>query len=171
MATVYLAQDLRHKRRVALQVLDPELGAVVGGERFRREIEMAAELQHPHVLPVFDSGEAGTGGLWSASSFSRACWPRAGGWTRRHEFSMNRPCSRAMCWMHLQRRSQATSCGTSSAAERLGDRSCATEAYRYVTEAWQHPDPELEPYAAEGGQDWPGSRRSRGNDRVSVTRV
>jgi serine/threonine-protein kinase len=64
MATVYLAQDLRHKRRVALKVLDPELGLVVGGERFRREIEMAAELQHPHVLPVFDSGEAGTGGLW-----------------------------------------------------------------------------------------------------------
>jgi eukaryotic-like serine/threonine-protein kinase len=64
MATVYLAQDLRHKRRVALKVLDPELGVVVGGERFRREIEMAAELQHPHVLPVFDSGEAGTGGLW-----------------------------------------------------------------------------------------------------------
>jgi len=64
MATVYLAQDLRHKRRVALKVLDPELGVVVGAERFRREIEMAAELQHPHVLPVFDSGEAGTGGLW-----------------------------------------------------------------------------------------------------------
>ncbi len=64
MATVYLAQDLRHKRRVALKLLDPELGAVVGAERFRREIEMAAELQHPHVLPVFDSGEAGFGYLW-----------------------------------------------------------------------------------------------------------
>jgi eukaryotic-like serine/threonine-protein kinase len=69
MATVYLAHDVRHKRRVALKVLDPELGAVLGGERFRREIEMAAELQHPHVLPVFDSGEAvanepGTGWLW-----------------------------------------------------------------------------------------------------------
>ncbi len=64
MATVYLAQDLRHKRRVALKVLDPELGAVVGVERFRREIEMAAELQHPHVLPVFDSGEAGGGCVW-----------------------------------------------------------------------------------------------------------
>jgi serine/threonine-protein kinase len=64
MATVYLAQDLRHKRRVALKVLDPELGLAVGAERFRREIEMATELQHPHVLPVFDSGEAGTGGLW-----------------------------------------------------------------------------------------------------------
>ncbi len=64
MATVYLAQDLRHKRRVALKVLDPELGLAVGAERFRREIEMAAELQHPHVLPVFDSGEAGAGGLW-----------------------------------------------------------------------------------------------------------
>ena len=64
MATVYLAQDLRHKRRVALKVLAPELGAAVGAERFRREIEMAAELQHPHVLPVFDSGEAGGSCLW-----------------------------------------------------------------------------------------------------------
>ncbi len=63
MATVYLAQDLRHKRRVALKVLDPELASALGPERFRREIETAAELQHPHVLPVFDSGEA-TGQLW-----------------------------------------------------------------------------------------------------------
>jgi len=58
MATVYLAEDLRHKRRVALKVLKPELAAVVGGERFLTEIETTARLQHPNILPLFDSGEA-----------------------------------------------------------------------------------------------------------------
>ncbi|HSM07268.1 MAG TPA: protein kinase [Longimicrobiales bacterium] len=58
MATVYLAQDLRHNRRVALKVLKPELAAVVGSERFLAEIETTANLQHPHILPLFDSGEA-----------------------------------------------------------------------------------------------------------------
>jgi len=56
MATVYLAQDLRHKRSVALKVVRPELGGREGVERFLREIELAARLQHPHILPVFDSG-------------------------------------------------------------------------------------------------------------------
>ena len=59
MATVYLARDLRHRRRVALKVLHPELGARVGPRRFRREIETAANLSHPHILPLFDSGAAG----------------------------------------------------------------------------------------------------------------
>jgi tetratricopeptide (TPR) repeat protein/TolB-like protein len=58
MATVYLARDLRHRRPVALKVLHPELGAMLGPRRFRREIEMAANLSHPHILPLFDSGEA-----------------------------------------------------------------------------------------------------------------
>lgn len=58
MATVYLAQDLRHGRKVALKVLKPELSAVIGPERFRREIEIAARLAHPHILPLHDSGEA-----------------------------------------------------------------------------------------------------------------
>ena len=58
MATVYLAEDLKHHRRVALKVLKPELAAVVGGERFLAEIETTANLQHPHILPLFDSGEA-----------------------------------------------------------------------------------------------------------------
>ena len=58
MATVYLAEDLRHKRNVALKVLKPELSAVVGAERFLAEIETTAGLQHPHILPLFDSGEA-----------------------------------------------------------------------------------------------------------------
>ncbi|HET8625557.1 MAG TPA: protein kinase [Gemmatimonadales bacterium] len=58
MATVYLAEDLRHKRRVALKVLKPELAAVLGAERFVQEITTTAALQHPHILPLFDSGTA-----------------------------------------------------------------------------------------------------------------
>jgi len=58
MATVYLAEDLRHKRKVALKVLKPELAAVLGGERFVQEITTTASLQHPHILPLFDSGTA-----------------------------------------------------------------------------------------------------------------
>ena len=57
MATVFLARDLRHERRVALKVLKPELGAVVGAERFLSEIRVTANLQHPNLLPLFDSGE------------------------------------------------------------------------------------------------------------------
>jgi TolB-like protein len=59
MATVYLAQDIKHDRMVAVKVLRPELAAVVGAERFLREITIAARLQHPHILPLHDSGEAG----------------------------------------------------------------------------------------------------------------
>src|SRR6266851_7579367 len=59
MATVYLAQDLKHHRPVAIKVLRPELGAVLGADRFLREIEIAAQLAHPHILPLHDSGEAG----------------------------------------------------------------------------------------------------------------
>jgi serine/threonine-protein kinase len=58
MATVYLAQDLKHDRRVAVKVLRPELAAVLGAERFLSEIKTTANLQHPHILPLFDSGEA-----------------------------------------------------------------------------------------------------------------
>jgi serine/threonine-protein kinase len=58
MATVYLAEDVRHHRKVALKVLLPELGAVLGVERFLAEIRVTANLQHPHLLPLFDSGEA-----------------------------------------------------------------------------------------------------------------
>jgi len=59
MATVYLAADLRHDRKVALKVLRPELFAVLGGDRFIQEIKTTAGLQHPHILPLFDSGEVG----------------------------------------------------------------------------------------------------------------
>jgi Tol biopolymer transport system component/tRNA A-37 threonylcarbamoyl transferase component Bud32 len=58
MATVYLAQDLRHQRKVALKVLRPELSAILGGERFLHEIRTTANLQHPHIVPLHDSGES-----------------------------------------------------------------------------------------------------------------
>src|SRR5438034_761747 len=58
MATVYLAQDLKHHRKVAIKVLKPELAAALGPERFLQEIEIAAGLTHPHILPLYDSGEA-----------------------------------------------------------------------------------------------------------------
>ena len=58
MATVYLAQDLRHDRKVALKLLRPELSAVIGAERFLAEIKLTANLQHPHILGLHDSGEA-----------------------------------------------------------------------------------------------------------------
>jgi len=57
MATVYLAEDLKHKRHVAIKVLRPELSAVIGAERFLAEITTTANLQHPHILPLHDSGE------------------------------------------------------------------------------------------------------------------
>ena len=59
MATVYLAEDLKHHRRVAIKVLKPELAAVLGADRFVHEITTTAQLQHPHILPLFDSGQAG----------------------------------------------------------------------------------------------------------------
>src|SRR6478672_12368216 len=58
MATVYLAHDLRHDRKVALKVLRPELSAILGAARFLAEIKTTANLQHPHILSLFDSGEA-----------------------------------------------------------------------------------------------------------------
>jgi len=58
MATVFLAKDIKHDREVAIKVLHPELGASIGSERFDREIRLAAKLQHPHILGLFDSGEA-----------------------------------------------------------------------------------------------------------------
>jgi eukaryotic-like serine/threonine-protein kinase len=70
MATVYLARDLKHDRLVALKVLDPDVAASLGPERFQREIRVAARLSHPHVLSVYDSGEA-AGRLWYSMPFVR----------------------------------------------------------------------------------------------------
>jgi eukaryotic-like serine/threonine-protein kinase len=63
MATVYLARELKHERRVALKLLHPELAATIGPSRFLQEIRVTSRLQHPHILPVFDSGE-NSGQLW-----------------------------------------------------------------------------------------------------------
>src|SRR3989454_5239289 len=66
MARVYLAEDRKHDRKVAIKVLQPELAASLGAERFLREIRIAARLAHPHILPLIDSGEAG-GSLYYVS--------------------------------------------------------------------------------------------------------
>jgi serine/threonine-protein kinase len=68
MATVFLARDVRHDRQVAIKVLREDLAASLGAERFLREVRIAAQLQHPHILPVFDSGDA-DGTLWYAMPF------------------------------------------------------------------------------------------------------
>ncbi|HEY9507281.1 MAG TPA: serine/threonine-protein kinase, partial [Gemmatimonadales bacterium] len=68
MATVYLAQDLRHGRPIALKVLHPDLAQSLGPERFQREVHLAARLQHPHILSVHDSGED-AGRLWFTMPF------------------------------------------------------------------------------------------------------
>jgi serine/threonine-protein kinase len=82
MAVVYLARDLRHKRQVAIKVLNPDLAAVIGTERFLAEIEVTASLHHPHLLPLFDSG-AGEGVLWYAM-------PYVQGETLRHRLTSER---------------------------------------------------------------------------------
>ena len=69
MATVYLAHDVRHDRKVAIKVLKPELAAVLGADRFVVEIKTTAALQHPHILPLFDSGTA-DGFLYYVMPFS-----------------------------------------------------------------------------------------------------
>ena len=75
MATVYLARDLRHGRQVAIKVVHPELTHALGADRFLREIEIAASLNHPHILPLLDSGvEHGAGDvaweqLWYAMPY------------------------------------------------------------------------------------------------------
>jgi serine/threonine-protein kinase len=70
MAVVYLARDVKHDRPVALKVMNPEAAVSLGAERFQREIRLAASLQHPHVLPVHDSGES-AGRLWFTMPFVR----------------------------------------------------------------------------------------------------
>jgi serine/threonine protein kinase len=80
MATVFLAHDLKHERDVALKVLHPELAAVLGAERFLAEIKVTAKLQHPHIKPLLDSGEADglLSSRWTMRCASRRKWdPRS----------------------------------------------------------------------------------------------
>jgi serine/threonine-protein kinase len=86
MATVYLATDIKHNRKVALKVLRPELAATMGPERFLQEVQVTANLQHPHILPLFDSGEA-DGFLYYVMPYldgeslrDRLPWPRPTPW-------------------------------------------------------------------------------------------
>ncbi|HEX6104712.1 MAG TPA: serine/threonine-protein kinase, partial [Gemmatimonadales bacterium] len=88
MATVYLARDLRHRRPVALKVIRPELGGSDGLQRFLREIELAAGLQHPHILPVFDSGAVEVQGGAALPYF---VMPYVEGETLRHRLSRDGP--------------------------------------------------------------------------------
>ena len=74
MATVYLAEDLKHSRNVAIKVLKPELASALGPERFLREIELAAGLDHPHILPLYDSGEADEHIAAFGLSTDPVCW-------------------------------------------------------------------------------------------------
>src|SRR5579864_7695118 len=69
MATVYLAEDIKHGRLVAIKVLHPEFAASLGPDRFRREITLAARLQHPHIVSIYDSGETPNGLLWFAMPY------------------------------------------------------------------------------------------------------
>src|SRR5467141_5470862 len=70
MATVYVAEDLRHSRQVAIKVLRSDVAAAIGAERFLREIAIAARLTHPHVLPLIDSGQA-AGSLYYVMPYVR----------------------------------------------------------------------------------------------------
>jgi serine/threonine-protein kinase len=69
MASVYLAEDVKHQRKVAVKVFRPELAAALGADRFLREIKITANLNHPHILPLLDSGEAD-----SSSTMSCLTW-------------------------------------------------------------------------------------------------
>ncbi len=100
MANVYLAHDLKHDRKVAVKVLRPELAAVLGAERFVQEIKTTANLQHPHILPLFDSGEA--------DSFLYYVMPFIDGETLR-------PTTRTVSWAEallVKRMGRGTTCGS-----------------------------------------------------------
>jgi len=106
MATVYLARDLKHDRPVALKVLRPELAVVLGGERFLREIRITANLQHPHILPLLDSGEAG-GFLYYAMPYVegeslRGRLRHAGPLPRDEMLSLTRQVASALDYAHGQ---------------------------------------------------------------------
>ena len=97
MATVYLAEDLKHDRKVAIKVLRPELAAVIGAERFVREITTTAALQHPHILPLFDSGECRRHGSTTSCRSSKAR-RSATGWIARRSSPSTMRCESRPRW-------------------------------------------------------------------------
>ena len=93
MATVYLGDDLKHRRKVAIKVLRPELGSLLGPDRFSREIQVAAGLNHPHILPLYDSGEISEAAGQQGSGAGRLLWftmPYVRGESLRHKLSRER---------------------------------------------------------------------------------
>ncbi len=90
MATVYLAEDLKHHRRVAVKVLRPELAASIGAERFLREIETTANLRHPHILPLYDSGDVADPGDSAGERFLFYVMPLVEGETLRARLDRER---------------------------------------------------------------------------------
>src|SRR2546426_7655273 len=95
MATVFLAEDLKHRRPVAIKVLHPELAAAVGADRFLREIEIAARLQHPHILPLYDSG--------TAAGFLYYVMPYVEGRSEEHTSELQSPCN-LVCRLLLEKK-------------------------------------------------------------------
>ncbi|MDH3479940.1 MAG: serine/threonine protein kinase, partial [Gemmatimonadota bacterium] len=87
MATVYLAEDVKHHRKVALKVLRPELAAILGAERFLKEIEVTANLQHPNILPLYDSGRAAGPAGEAGSEFLYYVMPYVEGETLRDKMT------------------------------------------------------------------------------------
>src|SRR5689334_16257524 len=91
MATVYLAHDLRNQRQVAIKVLNPELGLSIGADRFLSEIRVTANLQHPNLLPLFDSGTTANDPEHSdGSAFLYYVMPYVEGETLRHRLDRER---------------------------------------------------------------------------------
>ena len=100
MATVYLADDVKHRRKLAVKVLRPELAATVGPERFMREIEIAAGFSHPNILPLHDSGEA-DGLLYFVMPYVEGESLRQRSSTRRSGFRLMRPWRSRVRWRML----------------------------------------------------------------------
>ncbi len=117
MATVYLARDLRHDREVALKLLKPELGAVLGPERFLSEIRVTAKLQHPNLLPLFDSGESDVQ-LWYVMPYVQGESLRAK-MDRERQLSVREAAFRSkvrvlvdgmLCWLRIERIVRSLTC-------------------------------------------------------------
>ena len=125
MATVYLAEDLKHHRKVAIKVLHPELSAVLGPERFLKEIELTANLQHPHILPLFDSGAA-DGLLYYVMPYVEGETLRAGSSASTSSRSPTRYASRPRSPTRSTTRTNGVSCIATSSPRT----SCCTTAMR-----------------------------------------
>ena len=133
MGAVYLAEDLKHHRRVAIKVLRPELAAGLGTDRFLREIEVAARLQHPAILPLHDSGET-DGWVYYIMPYVegeslRDRLARQGELPVEETVRILSELLDALAYAHGRASSTATSSPTTSCS-RVGTRCCSTSAWR-----------------------------------------